>query len=283
MSVYYDGFFLANDGCRLYQRRWGEARQGVVVLIHGFGEHVGRYRFLVKMLVDNGYEVFSYDARGHGRSEGPRGHIDSFQEYIQDLHVFLQLVRDRIDPNKPLFLLGHSQGGHKVLRYGIQYPHTPLQGIIASSPFLGMGKSISLGLRSLARAMSVLRPSFSNPAGLNIADLSHDQTIIEETRKDTLYSNKASARWYTETVKAHTETLKAAPRLHFPLLLQMAGEERVVSKEAVFRFFEQVGSLNKRLIEYPGYFHEVYNETPDRRGPVFADLRAWMKEHSPQD
>ncbi len=277
---YRENYFEAKDGIRLYRRSWGTGDKGVVLLIHGFGEHVGRYNFVVKALNNRGYRVEGLDCRGHGRSDGPRGHIDDFNQYLEDLDTFLHQVQSEYPVDIPLFLLGHSQGGHIALRYAIEYPHAPLSGVITSSPFLGLALKVNPVQLVAARLMSRVWPTFSQATPLDEGELTHDAEVVEQTRRDPMYIRVASARWYRKTIKAQENTMRRAASFRFPFLMQQAGEDRVVDKHTALQFFERISSPDRRRIEYPGYFHEIYNETPDRRSPVFEDLGAWLEDHS---
>lgn len=285
MTRYRESFFESHDGIRLYRRSWdakgrGEgAPRGIVILIHGFGDHVGRFRFVVKYLREHGFRVEGFDCRGHGQSGGPRGHIDSFAQYLQDLDLFLGLVeRSSDDASLPMFLMGHSQGGHVALRYGIDYGDRPLRGVITSSPFLGLSVKVPFSKLLAAHLSSKLWPSLAQPTGLQEEDLTHEQEVIDETRRDPLYGRVATSRWLTSTMDSIQDTLRRAYLFRLPLLMQQAGDERIVDKHAAVRFFEQSSSRERRRVEYPGYLHEIYNETPDRRSSVFADLGSWLDE-----
>lgn len=276
-----DAFFQTHDGTRLFRRGWGEANKGVVLLMHGFGDHIGRYGYLIQALNRRGYRVEGFDYRGHGQSGGPRGHIESFDQYVQDLNT-LHHTLEQATPHRPFFLLGHHLGGLIALRYGIQYPQRPqLAGVIASSPLLGMLQTRSIAHRVALRSLTHLWPSLTQKVSVKPQELSHDLDVIEETSRDPLLTRIATIRWTTETKKAIRQTHKQAQRFHYPFLLQQAGHDLLVDKQAGAQFFEKLKSTDKRRIEYPGYLHEIYNETPDRRGPVFEDLGDWLDEHLP--
>lgn len=277
-TTYRDDCFDAHDGTRLYRRRWGQPQQGVIVLVHGFGEHVGRYSVLAHHLTELGLAVEAFDCRGHGRSRGQRGHVQQFQDYTDDLDVFLHKVISEQSQPVPLFLLGHSQGGHIVLRYGQQHPQAPLRGIITSSPFLGLALPVPSVQRAAAQVMNRVWPQFSQHTPIALHDLTHDPDVIERTRRDPLYSRVASARWFKETLQAQQQTLQQAHYFRFPLLMQQAGDDRLVDKQIASLFFEQTHSPDRQRHEYPGYFHEIYNETPDRRHIAFADLTRWIQQ-----
>ncbi|MBK05256.1 MAG: hypothetical protein CL920_07350 [Deltaproteobacteria bacterium] len=271
-------FFESTDGTRLYKQTWGTPEKGVIVLLPGFADHLGRHKHLVRALTERGYGVEGFDHRGNGQSGGVRGHVEHFDQYIEDLHAFLRPIWQY---NKPTFLLGQSHGAHIALRYGLLHPKSELIGVIAAAPFLGMNEQLPMTKRWMASLASTFWPRFHESNKLQIEVLSHDPDIIEETKQDPLYGRVATARWYTETLKAMDETIKRAHEFTYPLLMQLAGEEKIVDPNAGRRFFEKVHLNSKSIIEYPGYFHEIYNETPDRRGPVFEDLGNWLDDNLP--
>lgn len=277
---YRESYIEAKDGARLYRRSWGSGDRGFLLLVHGFGEHVGRYGFVVEALLQLGYRVEGLDCRGHGRSDGQRGHIQHFDQYLEDLDTWMHQIISEIPVEKPLFLLGHSQGGHIVLRYCLKHPHAPLSGVITSSPFLGLALEVHPAQLVAARMMSRFWPSFSQATPLDEGDLTHNEEVVTHTRRDPMYIRSASARWYTETKNAQADTMYRAPSFRFPLLMQQAGEDRIVDKLTAQRFFERSSSTDRCRMEYPGCLHEIYNETPDRRGPVLEDLGDWLQERS---
>jgi lysophospholipase len=218
------------------------------------------------------------DCRGHGRSGGIRGHVNRFEQYLEDLDQFLLRVQSEYAVDIPIFLLGHSQGGHIILRYGIENPKQSLAGMIVSSPYLGLTARIPRAMLVAAHLMSKIWPTFSQTPPIEKAHLTHDPEIIEETRRDPLYLHSVTARWYIETLRSQVETMRRAGDFQFPLLMQQAGDDLLVDQESASNFFERIGSQHKRRIEYPDYFHEIYNETADRRCSVFVDLHNWLDQ-----
>lgn len=281
-TAFREAFFEAEDGVSLYRRSWGEGTRGTVCLVHGFGDHTGRYKFLVPFLCSLGFSVEGFDCRGHGQSAGERGHVTDFQEYVNDLRTFLQLLQTERDEERPLLLVAHSQGGHIALRYGLLFPSMPLAGVVVSSPFLGLSGEVPLARLMAARVSSRFWPTLSQQVGIEESDLTHEQSVINETKRDPLYGRVATARWLETSLDAMSDTLRNASSFSFPLLMQQAGEERVVDKHPAIRFYEMCGSTDKQRIEYANCRHEIYNETEERRAAVFGDLEQWLAIHCPE-
>ena len=274
-------FFKASDNIRLYRRTWGTASKGVIIFLHGFASHTGRYRFLIRYLSEHGYSIESFDLRGHGQSDGLRGHVEFFSQYLEDLELFLQIVKEKY-PNQPLFLLGHDQGGHIILRYCIEYPQTDIQGVVVSSPLLSFFRKPPLTQRIISRLAHQMIPTLQINNLVDVDFLSHDIALVEETKKDSLYLKMATIRWYRQNKMMMNDTIQQAQKFHFPLLIQQAEEDHIANKWMSVHFYEQLRSRDKQYLEYSGYFHEIYNETPDRREPVFNALGTWLDDHLPQ-
>jgi len=266
-------FFNAEDGLRLFFRRWSVAEpRGLVVLLHGFAEHCGRYEHVAAALNAAGYSAAALDFRGHGQSGGKRAHIDAFSEYLGDVTALLGEVRHAGFEGPPV-LLGHSQGGLIAARYAELYPDR-LSALALSSPFLGLAMKVPAVKAAAGRMMSRLWPSFSMPNGLDPAWVSHDPAVVERYAADPLVSHIVTARWFTEVAQAQADTLADAGRLSLPLLVQQAGEDRLTAVDATRAFFAAAGSPQKRLEVYAGYYHEIFNEVD--RDRVLGELTGWL-------
>jgi len=272
--IHKEGQFAGQGGLRLYWQAWlpdGDVR-AVLLVAHGYGEHGGRYGNLVEHFVPAGYAIYALDHRGHGRSEGLRGHVDRFAEYVADLHA----LRVRIEAEqrgKPLFLLGHSMGGLIAVRYLVSHA-SGLAGAILSSPAFGIHNEPSRLLEWIARLLSRLAPRTSFQGNVEPQNLSRDQTVGLAYAADPLVHSRASARFFTEFRWAMRNALERAGEIHLPLLILQAGEDRLVRAPATEAFAAAVGSESKQLIVYPGLYHEIFNETEKER--VFADLDRWL-------
>ncbi len=274
---YNEKFFTAPDGVRLFFRRWFvKEPKGLIGIIHGFAEHSGRYDQLAKDLCEANWSVAAFDCRGHGQSGGRRAHIDRFSEYLDDVDSFLDQIGQAGYGASPV-MLGHSQGGLIAARY-VERNDERVAAVVLSSPFLGMAIKVPK-LKSIAgKGLSNLVPTLSLKTGLDPSCLSHDKKVVEEYEADPLVSNIASARWFTEVLKAQDQVLRQAANIVKPLLVMQAGDDKLSSVECTKQFFERAQATNKSLQIYEGYYHEIFNEV--ERDKVVADLKDWLEQHS---
>jgi alpha-beta hydrolase superfamily lysophospholipase len=258
-----------------------EPIKGVLALVHGLGEHSGRYCAVVEALTDAGYAVYAYDNQGHGKSEGQRGHINHWQDYRDNTQAFLQLVRQN-EPAAPLFLMGHSLGGLIVLDYVLRSDLTAgfqalnIQGIVVSAPPIQPMSGTASTLRILlARLLSGLFPRLSLSMGLDKSGLSRDQDVAEQAAGDPLTHSSVTLRWGTETlktikwVKAHIDQLK------LPILLTHGDADPIIAPAGSCEIFQQIQIPNKTLNLYPGSYHEPHNDLDS--DVVVTDLVNWLE------
>jgi alpha-beta hydrolase superfamily lysophospholipase len=266
-------------GCgelRLYFQGWrpnGEPK-GVLPIVHGFGEHSGRYENVVKYLVRSGYAMYSFDLRGHGRSPGQRGHINDWVELRQDVHEFVRVVSQR-EPGRPIFLFGHSLGGLIVLEYVLHYPEG-LHGVIVSGAALSQ-TGLSPVLFTLSRIMSRVWPTFSIDTKLDVSTISSDQAVVQAYRDDPLVHSLGTARLGTEVVAAQQWTQEHAAEFSVPLLMVHGCEDRLIPLAGGREFYEHVTLADKELTEYEGAYHEVHNDFC--RARELSELEHWLERH----
>ncbi len=273
---YATGTFKGEGATELYYQRWrpeGQPRAALAV-IHGFGEHSGRYGNVVDWFVPRGYAVYAPDMRGHGNSPGQRGFIESFEQVRGDVRAFLALVHDQ-EPDCPLFLLGHSQGGLTVLNYVLHHPEG-LAGVVASGPLLSQ-PGISPILIQLSKVLSRVWPTMSLEVGLDVNALSHDPAVVQAYVDDPLVHGKGTTRLGAEIAAATAWTQAHAADLALPCLIVHGGADKLCPPEASRIFFEQVTFADKERHEYEGYYHEVFNEVGKER--VLAEVEAWLERH----
>lgn len=274
-----EGYVNALDGTRLHYATWGEEGAPddapVAVLIHGFGEHLLRYDHVADVLVDGGFVVVAVDVRGHGKSDGQRGHVLRWDEYMVDIDAAFALA-DRLHPDGPRLLVGHSHGGLIVLRYMLQESGQRADALVMSSPFLGIAVKVPAWKATLGNTLSKLRPTFALPLDLDSALLSTDLSVGAAYEKDPLVHGEASARWFTEVQAAQADALRRTSQIKLPVLVMQGGDDKIVDVGATRRAAQGFASENKKYIEYDGLRHEIFNETEKER--VFADLRTWLDE-----
>lgn len=269
-----EGKFKANDGLELYYQAWrpeGDVK-AVLAVVHGYGEHSGRYLNPANYCVPCGYVLYAYDLRGHGQSAGQRGHVNRFDEYLADTDTFLKFVRER-EPGRKVFLLGHSIGGLIVAAYAQDHPGE-LPGLIMSSAFLQFKIKVPGWKAAVGRMMSALNPTMTMKNELPARWLSHDPAVVAAYDTDALNHHVATARWFTEILAAQTRTLDRASELKTPVLVLYAGDDLIGDPAASALFFERVRLPDKTQHRYDGYYHEIFNEV--EKDTVFRDLETWL-------
>jgi alpha-beta hydrolase superfamily lysophospholipase len=245
-------------------------------LLHGYAEHLGRHAEITRALAGAGYAVHLLDFRGHGQSGGKRAHVDRFQEYLDDLDVFLARVRDAAQ-GKPVFILAHSHGALVSARYLLDKPNA-VRGAVFSSPYFRLKLRVSPVKILAGRIISRVLPSLPMRNDLRPEQLTRDRAIQEATRNDPLYQHIATPRWYTESNEAQETVLRRATEFVTPLLLLIGGADPISDPSAARSFFDHATSADKQLKQYDGFLHELFHE-PERER-VFRDVIGWLDERA---
>jgi lysophospholipase len=251
----------------------------VIALVHGYGDHGGRHTWFGEDMAARGYAVYAYDLRGHGQSSGTRGQIKRFDDYLDDTAIFLDEVRRR-QPGKPLVLLGHSLGGLICTRFAEERP-CDVRALILSSPFFALTVQPEPAKLLGAKALSAVWPGRDVGNTVTAAALSHEQSVVEAYVTDPFVHHVATARWAAETLSAQDAAMADASRISLPLLLAYGNEDAVADPLFAQAFFARVGSADKTLKPYEGFYHELFNETGRER--VFADVADWLRARVPAE
>jgi len=271
------GEFDGARGTRLFWQSWvaGDNPKGALVLVHGFGEHSGRYRYLVERLCAADIAVFAFDLRGHGRSAGRRGHVVSMADYRGDLSAFHALV-EAASAGIPRFIFGHSMGSLLVLDYVLRDPRG-LAGTIISGAGMEPAGVATPTVVFLARVLAAIWPAFPLRLPVDVAGLTRDEGEIEAYKNDPLVHNTSTTRLAREMLDA-IEWIKAHPGdLETPILMLHGGADRVNLPAGSRDFISRVTAPDKRLQLYPGGYHELHNDLD--RDRVLTDLVRWLHEH----
>jgi len=272
------GNFVSSDGTRIFYRRWvPQKARFQLVVSHGLGEHSGRYGHVVDALGPLGASFWILDHRGHGDSQGKRGHVNDFNDYVGDLKRLVSMAAADGGADFPTLLLGHSMGGLIALSFARQYPRD-MDGLIISSPLLGVNPLPSLLLRAMARLLSIVWPSLSLGNKLDPALISHDADQVAAYMQDERVHAAISARWFVQCLAEIHRTGNAASGIRTPVLMQIAGDDRLVDPKASLAYYAAMTVSDKTLCHYETLYHEVYNETPPEREQVLDDLRDWISE-----
>ena len=267
--------FVASDGDNLAVQDWpldpGQPLRGVVIVVHGLGEHAGRYDHVARRFNHWGFAVRSFDQYGHGESGGPRGGLSSDDRLLDDLADIVDSTRSRMKKGTPLVLLGHSMGG-AVAGLFVARGVREVDALILSSPALDPG--LNAFQRFLISVLPKIAPDLRVGNGLDVTKISHDSTVIEDYKKDRLIHDRISARLGSFIANAGTAILAAAPRWKLPTLLLYAGADALVNPQGSRRFAELApkGSVTARCFD--GLYHEIFNELESE--PVFAELKVWL-------
>lgn len=276
---------LAHDGVRLFRQCWVPegAASRVVVLLHGAGEHGGRYPDLVDALTDHGAAVCAPDLRGHGHSAGDRGHVDRFSDYLRDLELVLESVASPADPlgqrvrGLPVHLLGYSLGGLIAATVALRR-QSALASVIGVAPALGRGARVSRPQLAAARAFGLLAPRLPL-VRLDPTEMMRDPAAVRVYRADPLiYHGRFDARLLAEFATAIARLQQQVGRLRLPLLVLHGRDDVTASPRASQLLVQRAGSADKRLLLYDGARHSLLHEAG--RDRAHADITAWLDRHA---
>ncbi len=269
------GIFAGVNNAQIYYHSWRvDNPRGVILIAHGLGEHSGRYKNLIQIMQEDEVSFYALDHRGHGRSEGKRGHISSFTEYIEDLKSLFKLVHKE-NQTVPIILLGHSMGGVIAYQYALSYPQD-ISGLILSSAGLIPAAEVPGWKQWLATALSKLTPALAMSNGLNSNDLSHDQLVVEAYIDDPLVHDRVSSRWFVEFTQAGINCLSRASELTMPLLIIHGANDNIVDSRGSKEVMLKASSEQKQLYLFDGLFHETMNEASPEKEKVLSTVRDWI-------
>ncbi len=272
------GTFAAKDGTSLYWKAWlpDGAPKALIHLIHGYAEHIDRYGNVVNELVPAGYAVFGNDHRGHGKSQGRRGHVNSFQEFIDDERQFaLEAIKAQF-PDSPYFVLGHSMGSLIAMNYVEQYPDG-IKGLVLSGTGSQPGTDIPKILITATKILSKILPAVHVKSPLPPEFISRDPDVVKAYVDDPLVYNVITPRLAHEMNRYVVLGAENAFKIKTPVLIQLGSQDTAFSGQR--ELFEKIGAKDKTFKLYEGLKHEVYNELPADRARVLTDLRTWLDSH----
>jgi len=263
------------DGLTLYAREWAAARpRGVICLVHGLGEHINRYAHLAQFFTEKGFSIIGYDRRGHGRSEGLKGHAPDADTLLDEVARLLVEAEIRYQ-GLPVFLYGQSQGGQLVLAYALKR-HPNVQGIIASSPWIRLSFEPPAAMVALGKLMYWVYPAFSQPSGLKTAHLSRDQAVVRAYEADPLVHGRITAATAVAMLNQSRWLNAFSGRFPAPLLLMHGTADQITSPEASREFAKRVqGDVTFKA--WQGLYHEIHNE--DIKEQVFEFALGWLHQH----
>ena len=267
--------FVASDGENLAIQDWpdyqGERLRGVVLLVHGLGEHAGRYEVVAGQLNAWGFAVRGYDQYGHGESGGARGGLPSDARLLDDLADIVDTTRARMPPDTPLILLGHSLGGLVAARF-VSLALRPVDALVLSSPALDPG--LNAVQKLLLAVLPKIAPNLRVGNGLDASLISHDPAVVAAYLADPLVHDRISGRLARFIADAGPATVALASQWQVPTLLMYAGADKLVNPAGSRAFVTQAPPQVVAARCFDGLRHEIFNELQPE--PVFAELRQWL-------
>ena len=266
----------AKDGINLVLVDWPLERgpvRGVILLVHGLGEHAWRYDHVAERLNSWGFAVRGYDQYGHGESMGPRGALPSADRLLSDLAEVVDESRARMNARTPLIILGHSMGGLVAARF-VSLEMRPVQGLILSSPALDPG--LGLLQKLLLAVLPRFAPDLRVGNGLNPGHISHDPAVVAAYRADPLVHDRISARLAVFIAETGPATLANAAAWRLPTLLLYAGQDKLVNPAGSRAFAQAAPAASVTTHCFEDLYHEIFNELPEGRERVFVELKRWL-------
>lgn len=267
----YESMFLGKDNIKIfYSVNKVESPKAAVVFVHGICEHLGRYEYIKDKLNKQGYNVYRYDARGHGKSGGKRGFLKDFNDYLDDLDIFVEMIKAE-NKDLKLIMIGHSMGGLVATAYAGKYP-SKIDLLVISGGATRCPAS--------ARALNFLpynlmgKLSYVNKLGDAVCS---DKQVVEEYNKDPLVLKKASFRLLGNAFVKGTKFVKLnIGNIVCPTFVMHGEKDGVVSKSIGEWTFNNLRCKDKKIKVYPNLYHEIFNEVS--KDDVIRDLINWINE-----
>lgn len=273
------------DGTTLRAESWTpETIRCVVVISHGAGEHIGRYADVASDLEAIGAWVIGPDHRGQGESGGAPGHIESFDQYGQDLtHVMEAYAEQRpeLKPGVvPWFVFGHSMGALIVLNALVaDILPGDVRGVLLSAPLLRLALQPPVLKVWLGKVAAFVAPGMTLPSGLDPADVSRDADQVARYAADPRRTEVVSARWFQRMNEARERVMEGVRDIKVPLYWYVGTGDKICDHNASLEAFSTLPAPedhDQTLQSFAGYYHELHNEPPEDREPVIEALRSWI-------
>ncbi|MEQ8471701.1 MAG: alpha/beta hydrolase [Marinoscillum sp.] len=268
-------YFLSQDGLRLCYRHWDcEDAKKIVCIVHGIGEHSGRYAHVAEAFNKAKISVFALDLRGHGISEGKKGHARSYQLLLSDIEELLKTARAEYT-DLPMYLYGHSMGGNLVANYMIQMNTNELKGFVASAAWFRLAFDPPSWKVKLGALVSKFYPALTQPSGLDISLLSKVPEVVKAYAEDPMVHNKISAGLYNAMVAAGEGAIASAGRIKVPGLVIHGSADGINDWESSKEFAEGNKLIKFEVLE--GVYHEPHNDSEQEQ--IIAKIRDWILTH----
>lgn len=244
--------------------------KALILLVHGHGEHSKRYQHWADRFVSNGYAFLTWDHIGHGLSDGRRGHIHHYEQFLLEIDLAVNKAKEYF-PNVAIILYGHSMGGNIVLNHAIRRSSS-VNGIIVTSPWLRLTKEVSPFLNFMVTVLNYIAHYIPVKSSVTPYEISHLDDEVAKYKNDSLIHNKITPRLYVSIRKAGLYVMKYAKRIKTPTLLMHGEADQITSFEASKEISTMIDGCS--FVPWPNMYHELHNETV--RGLVFETIIKWL-------
>ncbi len=272
--------FTSSDKTNIHYNSFcKENNKASLLVLHGLGEHPGRYEEFRKKAEQENLDIHLMSLRGHGCSEGTRGHVDNFSQYHEDISAWYSCLKEQGHLRSPIFLFGHSLGGLIFLDY-ILHSRQPLtynvSGIALSSPALGINTPLKVIKPFLDTGAFGFLERLQFPNSIKPKYLSHDKKYLRNYKEDPLIHNKITLALFRHLLGAIHKVWKTKSKINVPILFFIAGEDKIVDSQAILSFAKSSVVENKKIEKLPGFYHEVFQEKG--KAKVYSTFFKWINQ-----
>ena len=268
------GRFKTADGLKLFAQWWvptAGPSKAAVIIVHGLKDHSRRYSEVAEKLTQSNYSVYAFDLRGHGDSEGQRVWVDSYEDYLNDLQTFYDIVQKK-EPNKPIFIFGHSMGGAIVTLFSLRHSR-PIAGLILSGPAIQL--DVNFITKGSAKMMGTLFPTMAI-LKLKEEDFSRDPKVVENINNDPLvYHGAGPANTAKQLFKMTEKIQDEMTKVDVPFIALHGQQDLLTMYEGSAELYQRASSKVKSLKLYQQSYHDLLHEP--EKDKVFADILAWLE------
>jgi alpha-beta hydrolase superfamily lysophospholipase len=273
-----EGNFRGVRNTNIYYQAWlpeGNVR-AVMLLVHGLGEHCGRYMNVVNHFLPLGYAIYGFDHIGHGKSDGVREFVERFEDYTDTLSIFYDLVKDR-QTGRLIFLVGHSMGG-LIASYFLLDHQAKFQGAVISAPSIKVSDSISRATIVMGKILSIIAPKMGLMRVVDANNISRDPEVVRDYLNDPLvFRGKTPVRLGVELLKAMQCVTTGAEKITLPFIVLQGEDDKIIDPGGAQILYDKARSKDKNIKIYEKLYHEVFNEP--ERAIVLKDVETWLEAH----
>ena len=270
-----EGYLKGAREINIYYQHWTpeDEPKAILLVVHGLAEHSGRYMNVVNHFVPSGYAVYGIDHVGHGKSDGERVYVDRFQDYVNTLKNYFDMIHDW-HPDIPVIMIGHSMGGLIGAAYLLEHQQE-LCGAVLSGPGVKVPDNISKAVIFAGKVLSIVMPK-SGIIQLEADGISSDPAVVDAYINDPLvFTGKITARLGAEMIKTMQRVTEKAPEISLPIMIVQGSADRLIDPSGAQSLYDLVGSTDKTIQIYDGFYHEVFNEPEHEQ--VLNDVQKWIE------